>query len=279
MCAAAGGEFMMHRAVEPTRAPLALALLTAALCAGGRAHALDDAPYLTPAIVDMTRLLAPPRTAADALARDLEAVRAAQSARQTAEAERAAADGAVNIFVFADVLGAGFDPARLPLTKAFFDKVNREFLGFLQVTKDCWRRPRPFEVDPTIMPLAGLLAGTIARPGASAPAGPLAADSACLSSPRDSLYSYAYPSGHATFGAMTAILLAELVPEQRTELFERGWDYGDARMTGGVHFPSDLEAGRILGTVLVALMLQNERFSADLNEVRTELREALRLPP
>jgi acid phosphatase (class A) len=269
----------MHRFIEPTRL-LPVKLLTVAICvSAGAAQALDDAPYLTPSIVDMTRLLAPPRSDADALAHDLEAVHSAQATRDRETAESAAADGAVNVFVFADVLGQGFEPERLPVTKAFFEKVNREFLSFLQVTKDCWRRPRPFEVDGTITPLADLLAGASARPGSKSRAVPLGVDSPCVGSSRDSLYSYAYPSGHATFGAMTAILLAELVPERRAQLFERGWDYGDARLIGGVHFPSDLEAGRILGTVLVALMLQNERFSADLNEVRTELRAGLGLPP
>lgn len=269
----------MHCVVERTRAPFAVMLLTVAICAGNGACALDDAPYLTPAIVDMTRLLAPPRSDSDALARDLEAVRSAQSARMAEELERATADGTVSVFVFADVLGDEFNTERLPVTTAFFAKVNREFLAFLQVTKDCWRRPRPFEVDSTIVPLEGLLASALARPGSTPPAGPVDADSPCLATSRDSPYSYAYPSGHATFGAMTAILLAELVPEWRAQLFERGWDYGDARMIGGIHFQSDLEAGRILGTVLVAVLLQNERFSADLNEVRAELRVALGLEP
>jgi acid phosphatase (class A) len=254
-------------------------LLTVAICAGSGVCALDDAPYLTPSIVDMTRLLAPPRNDSDALARDLGAVRSAQAARMTEELERATADGTVSVFVFADVLGQGFDTERLPVTTAFFAKVTRELLAFLQVTKDCWRRPRPFEVDSTIMPLEGLLASASARPGSTPPARPVDANSPCLATSRDSLYSYAYPSGHATFGAMTAILLAELVPERRVQLFERGWDYGDARMIGGIHFQSDLEAGRILGTVLVALMLRSERFNTDLNEVRAELRAALDFEP
>ena len=269
----------MRYVVERKRVLLRVTLLTAAICVGRAAHALDDAPYLTPAVVDMTRLLAPPPSDADALAHDLEAVRSAQSARDPETAEGATADGTVSVFLFADVLGQGFAPEKLPVTKAFFDKVNREFLAFLQVTKDCWRRPRPFEVDGTIEPLEGLLAGAAARPGSRAPARPLEADSPCVGTSRDSSYSYAYPSGHAAFGAMTAILLATLVPERRAQLFERGWDYGDARLVGGVHFPSDLEAGRILGTVLVTLMLQNERFSADLNEARAELRASLALPP
>lgn len=264
--------------VERMRAPLAVMLLTVGICAGRDARALDDAQYLSPAVVDVTRLLAPPPSDSAALTRDLEGVRAAQ-ARMTEELERATANETVNVFVFADVLGDAFNTERLPVTTAFFDKVNREFLAFLQATKDCWRRPRPFEIDATITPLASSLASATVRSRSTQQAGSIAADSPCVASPRDSLYSYAYPSGHAAFGTMTAILLAELVPERRAQLFERGWEYGDARVIGGIHFPSDLEAGRIFGTVLVALMFQNERFGTDLNEVRAELRAALNFEP
>jgi acid phosphatase (class A) len=254
-------------------------LLTVAICAGNGARALDDAPYLTPAIVDMTRLLAPPPNDPDALERDLDAVRAAQSARMSEALERAAADNAVSIFVFAGVLGEDFAAGKLPITTAFFDKVYRDFIAFLQLTKDCWLRPRPFLIDAAIVPPEALLAGTAARPGSTPPPPPVDADSPCLAASGDPRYSYAYPSGHAAFGAMTAILLAELVPEKRVPLFARGWDYGDARMIGGVHFPSDVEAGRILGTVLAALMMQSERFRADLNDVRVELRGMLGFEP
>jgi acid phosphatase (class A) len=74
---------------------------------------------------------------------------------------------------------------------------------------------------------------------------------------------------------MMAILLAEMVPEQRSALFAFGWKYGDARVVSGVHFPSDVEAGRILGSLLVETMQRDARFRADLRVAREELREVL----
>jgi acid phosphatase (class A) len=76
-------------------------------------------------------------------------------------------------------------------------------------------------------------------------------------------------------GALLAIVLAEMVPEQRAALFAFGWEYGDARVISGVHFPSDVEAGRILGTMLVEVMLQDRRFRNDLRTARRELRAVL----
>src|SRR5256885_2383334 len=73
------------------------------------------------------------------------------------------------------------------------------------------------------------------------------------------------------------ILGPNLVPEKRRELFARGWDYGESRVVGGVHFPTDVESGRILATAMVALMMQNAEFRADLAAARVELRRSLGL--
>jgi acid phosphatase (class A) len=77
---------------------------------------------------------------------------------------------------------------------------------------------------------------------------------------------------------MMAILLADMVPERRAALFACGWEYGDARVISGVHFPSDVEAGRVLGTLLIGMMHQESRFRADLHAARRELRAVLGYP-
>ena len=163
------------------------------------------------------------------------------------------------------------------MTAAFFRRAYSSAMPYLQATKNCWNRERPFVVDPTLTPLARSLASTRMRSApASAPVpSPSPTDSPCTTPAADSSYAPSYPSGHAFVGAMMAILLAEMVPEQRTALFAFGWEYGYARVISGVHFPSDVEAGRILGTMLVEMMQQDARFRADLSVARQELRKAL----
>jgi acid phosphatase (class A) len=78
---------------------------------------------------------------------------------------------------------------------------------------------------------------------------------------------------------MTAILLANMVPEKREALFARGWEYGRNRVVGGVHYPSDVEAGRIEATVLVSAMMQNPAFKTDFAASRAELRQVIGLTP
>jgi acid phosphatase (class A) len=60
-------------------------------------------------------------------------------------------------------------------------------------------------------------------------------------------------------------------------LFERAKDYGRNRVIGGVHFPSDVLAGRISAAVIVNTFLQQPLFIKDFNQVKTEVRKAIGL--
>jgi acid phosphatase (class A) len=256
------------------------ALVLATACTSNAQRPPADVPYVTPNDVDVTQLLPPPPPMDSLLQeRDVAAVRVTHGRSTPEEMQRAEADISVNVFHFADVLGPQFTAERLPLTSRFFGKVTRDIGPFLSLTKACWRRRRPFVVDPSIAPTAALIASTAERPSAGRNPVPLRFGPACVAGEEEigRKVSYSYPSGHAAVGAITAILLAEMVPERRSELFARGWEYGAARVTGGVHFPTDVESGRLLATSLVTLMLNNERFRSDLQAVRAELRAALGL--
>jgi acid phosphatase (class A) len=252
----------------------ALMLVATTACTSTRG-AVDDRLYAMPAMFDATRLLPPPPADEASQARDLAQVRAAQQARTPQQAAQAEASSTVDVFLFASVLGPRFTPDRVPTTASFLQRVYRSSLPYLQSTKNCWNRLRPFVIDPTLAPLARSLASTRVRsappPAASLPL----AGSPCTAPAADISFAPSYPSGHATVGALMAILLAEMVPERRSALFEFGWGYGDARVISGVHFPSDVEAGRILGTMLAEVMQQDARFRADLRGARQELRREL----
>jgi len=240
-----------------------------------------DAAYSLAAGFDATHVLAPPPADAASQARDLQAVRLAERTRTREQADEAEATSAVDVFLFATVLGPRFTAQQLPVSNAFFGRVYKSALPYLQATKDCWHRERPFEVDATLSPLSRSFASTRLR-SAPAPvraASPPPGDSPCSAPAANPTYSPSYPSGHAMVGAMMAIILADMVPERRTALFERGWDLGEARVISGVHFPSDVAAGRTLAAVVVALMQQDRRYSADLAAATRELRSVLGLPP
>lgn len=241
------------------------------------APALSPKPYVVPGDFDVLHLLPPPpQTGSPAERKDIDAVVAMQSASSPERVALAEQDATIGLGAFAGVLAPGYDFAKLPDVETFFRKVGRDTQFATALGKDCWERPRPFVLDTRVHPPGTMQEQTLAPPGGKNTA-PHGSASPCPPLGPAPEYSYSYPSGHSTFGAMTAILLSDMVPEKRGELYARGWQFGESRIVGGVHYPSDVEAGRIDATALVAVMMGNADFRADLAAARAELRASLGL--
>jgi acid phosphatase (class A) len=72
-----------------------------------------------------------------------------------------------------------------------------------------------------------------------------------------------------------AIVLAAMVPEKSAELHARGWSFARNRLIAGAHFPSDIQAGRIAGTLIASYLFQDPEFKKDFLESKAELRKSL----
>ena len=226
--------------------PFALALfvlVVAPLRAG-------DTKYLPAGQPDAVELLAPPppagspedRQEIDATYRVHTAATAGQIARGTDEIK-------LTIFHFAPVIGPWFQPGKFPQTEALFKEVEAEAKVVTSVAKKHWQRIRPYHLEPVLFPRA---------------------------IEHEERTDYAYPSGHSTRGTTFALLLAELFPEKREALLEKGRDTGWLRVLGGVHYPSDVFMGRVLGQALAREFLRSEAFQHDLAAARAELAAAKR---
>ena len=210
--------------------------------------AADETRYLAATAVDLTALLPGPPAAGSAPAQqDMDAVLRAQAARTPEAVAAARADAEVSVFRFADVLGPSFTGDRLPMTAALFKAVGKDATKIGRQAKDHWHRPRPYRANDLVKPLVD-----VSTDGS-------------------------YPSGHAMFGCMTAVLLGVMVPEQRAALLERGQAYGYKRVVAGVHYPTDVEAGCASGRIVAAVLLQAPAFQADFTAARNETRRALGL--
>lgn len=80
-----------------------------------------------------------------------------------------------------------------------------------------------------------------------------------------------YPSGHTTYGWATALILAEIMPERQNEILKRGYDFGQSRVICGYHWQSDVDAGRIIGSEVVARLHADPAFQKDLDKAKKEL--------
>ena len=79
-----------------------------------------------------------------------------------------------------------------------------------------------------------------------------------------------YPSGHSARGWGIALILAEINPDNKDAILERGIDMGRSRVICGYHWASDVENARIIGAANVAVLHANPFFMKDLNEVKAE---------
>ena len=87
--------------------------------------------------------------------------------------------------------------------------------------------------------------------------------------------SFSYPSGHATYGTVVGLVLAEMIPEKREEIIRRIEDYGYSRMVAGVHFRSDVYAGQVSGAAITASLFTNEEFRMAFEQAKAEIRRVL----
>ncbi|RYH54960.1 MAG: phosphatase PAP2 family protein [Alcaligenaceae bacterium] len=226
---------------------LLLALALAGLC-GPAAWAKQPTPgYYEATLVDSIRFMAPPPSA-EVSAREIEQMLELQRLRTPEQVAKSAGDLEQSVFRFADVLGAQFNEERLPKATIFFHRLYKTESALNKQGKAFWKRPRPPLIDARIQPI------TEFGNGAS------------------------YPSGHAAFGYLTGIVLADMLPEMRPQIMTRAREFGDNRVLGGVHYPSDVEAGRQLAVLIAALVQHRPDFQADFTSARAEIRELLNLP-
>ena len=83
-----------------------------------------------------------------------------------------------------------------------------------------------------------------------------------------------YPSGHAMAGWAWALVLSEAEPAKASTVLAAGREMGTSRVVCGVHFPTDVEAGRTLGAAMVSRLHAEPAFLADLAAAKKELEKA-----
>jgi acid phosphatase (class A) len=205
----------------------------------------SDTYFVTPSQFDGRRLLhSPPAANSPATKAELAELLRIQASRTPEALKKAQADAADRtVFLFRDVFGVGFTADKLPATARFFARIAHDESVYEDAPKDDWKRLRPAALDPAIQPCAPTRG-------------------------------FSYPSGHATRGYLFAIVLAAAVPEKHDAILDRAADYAHNRVVCGAHFPSDVEAGRELGTALAAVMLAQPRFRRALEVVQVEMHRA-----
>jgi acid phosphatase (class A) len=83
-----------------------------------------------------------------------------------------------------------------------------------------------------------------------------------------------YPSGHATWGWIGGLILADLAPDRATPILVRARAFGESRAVCGVHSISAVDAARTNASAIHAVLQSDATFRADLEAARAELARA-----
>jgi len=187
----------------------------------------------------------PPAPGSDEEAADLASVRAIFKARTPIEDARAHKDSNLSLFLFTPAIGPFFQPGKLPKTEALFQKLKKDLSEPINIPKDHWKRRRPYQMDEQL--------------------------SVGIKEP-----SYGYPSGHSTRGTLSSLVLAELFPERKEAILAIGRTIGWDRVLIGMHFPTDIYAGRMLGQAILRELQASPAFQHDFAEAKAEAQAAQR---
>jgi acid phosphatase (class A) len=88
-----------------------------------------------------------------------------------------------------------------------------------------------------------------------------------------------YPSGHAALSRMYALVLSNLAPERRKEFMARADEAALYRVIGGVHYPSDIAAGKKTADILYRRFLTSPVFLKDLETMRALIKKPAAVQP
>ncbi len=203
--------------------------------------AKDQEPvWQLPAYTNFLGIIPPPPTpGSPAEQADLDGVLAMQDHPTRQELDHAEKTVSFTVFSFAEVLGPAFTPESYPETGKFFKRLEIIANDPKNFLKDTFRRERPYKAFPDVVKVL-----VTAEHG------------------------YSYPSGHSTRAWLFALVLGDLQQVSRNALLASAMQVCNDRVIGGMHYPSDMMASRVLAEELHRILLKNPDFTRDLDRLR-----------
>lgn len=150
---------------------------------------------------------------------------------------------------FSAAAGTDLSPDKSPILAHVLKLVLNDTGAYVTMAKASNVRARPYVEDPRIVP--------------------------CETDFLRATDNHSYPSGHATNGYATALVLAEAIPDRVSTLLARGIRYGNNRVVCGVHHPSDVEQGRFLAIAIFGKLRENQAFRNDVACAREEYERSI----
>jgi len=211
------------------------------------------AGYLQPdQLPSSLALIAPPPAAGSAaIAADEELHRATRKLRDTPRWSQAEKDAELRFpkaaEVFSCALAMPISAQATPHLNMLLRRVRMDSSRAVDKPKDHYKRARPFIVT---------------------------GEAICTPKEAQRMKPDSYPSGHASIGWAWALALAEIAPERADAVLARGLEFGYSRVICGVHWKSDVDAGRVIGAATLSRLHSEPVFTAQMALARKEVQAA-----
>jgi acid phosphatase (class A) len=193
--------------------------------------------YVDARTLDLAAILPQP-PADDQLAgrADLATVLAVQTERSAAQQTAAREDAERGPLPWLRAIDAAWGDSLWPLAEQLISRVRADFEPLAHVSP--WpRRPRPVERDARVQPLIEVRHG-------------------------------AYPSARTASTRIWAEVFGSLVPTRTPALLAAAERSAWLRVIAGVHYPTDLEGGRLLAGAFIAALWRSDRWQTDVERAR-----------
>lgn len=153
-----------------------------------------------------------------------------QATRTQAECDRAKIEEKANLDTFFVQVGGLLSEKEYKKMKVVLAVPFADFLVFAGITKQMYKRPRPYVTNPDLKPCVRLS------------------------------NTWAYPSGHTAMARMYARILSKFYPDRAEQFLKRGDEVALDRVISGLHHPSDIVAGKKLGDAIADHYLDSDDF-------------------
>lgn len=207
--------------------------------------------YLQPAALPNSQALlpSPPAAGSTAFAADEDLYKSTRKLRDTSRWVQATKDADLDFPRAAETFSCALDmpisAEATPHLNMLLRRVRADASRATDKAKEHYKRRRPFAVY---------------------------AEQNCT--PAEKFRDDSYPSGHASIGWAWALTLAEIAPDRLDAVLQRGVAFGQSRIVCGVHWKSDVEAGRLVGAATVSRLHADKVFAAQLTAARKEIEAA-----
>jgi acid phosphatase (class A) len=205
--------------------------------------ASGESHYVSTAELSPQFLPPPPAENSSGWKKNIQGVLAAQRHIGAGDLAAMRDEQRVRLSLMTDVIGPGFTREKFPRTFLLLDRVFEDSENIAHADKQFWHTRRPYLTDKRVK----LLVDRIDQ-------------------------SPAYPSGHACFSRVVAEVLGMLYPERLADLRARADAIAYHRIEAGVHYPGDIEGGRLLAMLIIGAMAKSDEFQSDLEAARDEIR-------